>query len=533
MTNDNKFITTIFKKHPIRKNEFIYTPVKSIIVYEYEDGFYDENNNLYYSITERELLKDGNSYGTDPFVISYSEYKKSLEEELDKDVTDSEILNDLYDNFSGIYYHTKLEDNKLKVYTILTDSGVGVEVTDDYDQLEYDKELAKNIEAGKYTKTELEEIRNEIYSRKISIKQLDNILKKAEEKYLFDKQELDEYQKRGIINIEKLYKQVTKTLIAQDEAVKKFITELAMLDLDNSHKKGILLTGDTGVGKTKLIELVSKYLNKPFLIIDSTQLTMPGYTGKDIEEYLYELAEKCNFNREQAENAIVFFDEIDKKGSGKKSDVSGRGVLNQLLKFLDGETYTACKDTKNKNNTAVDINTKNMIIIAGGAFADVYNSKESKKITGFNQNKKELENSITVEDFVNKAQMPREFMGRFSVIHLKDLDSKDYERILKESDESPIIFAKNRFDLMDNVELKFTDNYYKKSSKLAETKKVGVRGLNGIVIKSIAEPFRCINKNLGVYKKVIIDDKILDDNSNYRLIKKQQKEEKGIQKVKK
>ena len=529
MINENKFITMLYKKHPIRKNEFIYTPVKSIIVDELEDGFYDYKNNVYYPITEEESLKDNNSYALDPYVFFYDDYKKAVEEEYKNDVNEHMMLKHFDKNFSKKYYLTKFSNDKVYVSAISTD--MEKKDVEDYDEIEYDIDLLKNIEEGNYSKEELEELKRDIYYRKVAIDELNELVKEAEYKSK-NNEDIDEYEKRGIININKLYKKVTKTLIAQDKAAKEFITELAMLDLDNNNKKGILVTGDTGVGKTKLIQLVAKYLNRPFLIIDSTQLTMPGYTGKDIEEYLYELIENCNYNMEEAENAIVFFDEIDKKGSAKKGDVSGQGVLNQLLKFLDGETYTACKDTKNKGNTAVEISTHKMIVIAGGAFTDVYNSKDSKKISGFNQNEKEIINEITVDDFVNKAQMPREFMGRCSVIHLRDLDSKDYERILKESDESPIIFAKNRFEIMDNVKLSFTDEYLKKSSQLAKTKNIGVRGLNGIIIKSIREPFIDINQNLGVYEEVIIDKNVLEDPKKYQLIKRKEEKNNEYQKVK-
>ena len=89
----------------------------------------------------------------------------------------------------------------------------------------------------------------------------------------------------------------------------------------------ILLTGDTGVGKTKLLKLLAKYLNKPLLIVDSTQLTIPGYKGRSLEDILWDLYVKCGENKEKAESAIIYFDEIDKKGSPGKSDVSGQGVL--------------------------------------------------------------------------------------------------------------------------------------------------------------------------------------------------------------
>lgn len=525
---ENKYITMLYKKHPIGKNEFIYKPNRSIIVLEENNTFYDYNNNEYYSLIDEQTLDTKQSYSIDPYVFFYSDYKEAFFKETKHEITDNEMTRHFYKEFKNKYYYVKYEKEQFFVSSIsISNEENNIEIEEDLNEIEYDVELIKNIEEGNYSKEELEEIKDDIKYRKIAINELDERITEAQNKYnLKLNKSVDEYEKRGLINIEKLYKQITKTLISQDEAAKEFITELAMLDLDNSNKKGILLTGDTGVGKTKLVELVSKYLNRPFLIIDSTQLTMPGYVGKDIEEYLYELLENCNFDLDLAEHAIVFFDEIDKKGSSKKGDVSGQGVLNQLLKFLDGETYIACQDTKDRKNTAIEINTSNMIVIAGGAFTDVYHSTESNKISGFNQNKNDNIKNVDIEDFVNKAQMPREFIGRCSIVHLNNLYSKDYEKILRISDESPIVSAQKRFDIMDSVKLNFTDDYFEKCSKLAESKKVGVRGLNGIVIKSISEPFRHINKHLGKYKEVILDSKVLENNNDYKLIEKEKVKQK-------
>ena len=81
--------------------------------------------------------------------------------------------------------------------------------------------------------------------------------------------------------------------------------------------------------------------------IDSTQLTTPGWVGRDIEEYLWKLYEECGRDKEKVEQAIIYFDEIDKKGSQRRDDHSKKGVLDLLLKFMDGTSYEACEDVKN------------------------------------------------------------------------------------------------------------------------------------------------------------------------------------------
>ena len=185
----------------------------------------------------------------------------------------------------------------------------------------------------------------------------------------------------------KLKDKIKKHLFNQDDALRRVLVEIARMDVkDNEKNKGILLLGDSGTGKTFLMELLAENINVPFQLVDSTQLTIPGYVGKDIEEYLWDLYEKCGKDLKKTENAIIFFDEIDKKGSNRKNDASGQGVLNVLLKFLDGTTYDACRDTKTSTEK-VRINTNKMKVIAAGAFSDVFHNEEDIK------KKEEEENS--------------------------------------------------------------------------------------------------------------------------------------------
>ena len=146
-------------------------------------------------------------------------------------------------------------------------------------------------------------------------------------------EEIEEYNKKQEIikkkmDLVKLRDEIKKYLINQDEALRRVLVEIARMDIkENENNKGILLLGDSGTGKTYLMELLAEKLDVPFLIIDSTQLTIPGYVGKDIQEYLWDLYEKCDKDVEKAEHAIIFFDEIDKKGSNRKSDSSGKVYL--------------------------------------------------------------------------------------------------------------------------------------------------------------------------------------------------------------
>ena len=191
------------------------------------------------------------------------------------------------------------------------------------------------------------------------------------------------------IDINYLHQKITKTLIAQDLPSRRVLLELnkklSYTDEElELNRQGILLTGSTGVGKTKLVSLIAKNLDIPLLIIDSTQLSMPGYKGRDIEDYLWNLYASCGRDKNKAEHAIVYFDEIDKKGSDSKSDVSGKGVLYTLLKFADGTDYTISENQQFPGLTQTTINTSKMILMAGGAFEDLYqNINKRKNKVGF------------------------------------------------------------------------------------------------------------------------------------------------------
>lgn len=328
----------------------------------------------------------------------------------------------------------------------------------------------------------------------------------------------DSYSELGLINVKEVLEKIKKTLIGQDEPAKHLLIELNSV-LSGGEKTPILITGDTGVGKTLLMTLVGKELNRPFYKIDSTKLTIPGYVGTDIEEELWKLYEKCGRDLKKAENAIVFFDEIDKKGSAHKSDVSGQGVLNVLLSFLEGGSYQACETMSSLRGQRVNMSTKNMIVIVGGAFKDVYDNINDKKGIGFGAVTKEKK-VPDEEDFRQKAGMTPEFMGRLPIrIRLNDLDEEKLYEILKNSDKSAILERTNQFK-KHGVKLTFSDEYLKELSKQAIEKKTGARGLKSAVYESTWEALGDVNENLGKYKEIIITEETAKDPKSYQKILK-------------
>ena len=407
------------------------------------------------------------------------------------------------------------------------------------------EDLILDIIDGKYTLDELRKMREDLKENQDDLEQLVETLElqiesennsssfkifgevtvaNSEDFDSEDDEETEEEKeaiKNRSIDIDALFKKVTKTLIAQDEAARRVIVELARKELDSRKKKeGILLTGPTGVGKTELMRLIAKYLNKPFYKVNSTQLTVPGYVGKDIEEVLWDLYVSCGRNLHDAENAIIFFDEIDKKGSSKKSDVSGQGVLNLLLPFIEGSTYDAVADIKS-NAQKVKIDTSNMTVILGGAFTDVYKNLVEKNNVGFNGivSSKPRYRKATTEDFVNKGQMTDEFMGRVTVVKLNDLSCEDIKRVMLESDESALKIQQEIFRKL-GVKLTFTDGYVTEIAINAEKKKTGARGLNGIIDETTWVALDDVYSHPNEYEEVKLTEKTVYDPTNYQLVKK-------------
>ena len=323
------------------------------------------------------------------------------------------------------------------------------------------------------------------------------------------------------IDFKKLYDRVTQTLIAQDEPLRRVIAELIRkIRHPEARDKAILLTGSTGVGKTKMMSLISENINVPYMKVDSTKLTIPGYVGTDIEEVLWKLYIDCGKDKKKAENAIIFFDEIDKKGSDKKDDISGKGVLNTLLPFVEGNVYTACEDTK-KAGESVQIDTSNMIVVFGGAFNDVYKelSKNGNSI-GFGREISNDSTDVTVkiEDFVEKAKMPDELMGRIStIVKLNDLDVDSIKRILLESDESAIKRQKKYFDEL-GVKLTPGYDYINRISEEAAERKTGARGISGVVDDTTWEAYADAYINVVKYSEIILGKETVEDPKQYKKV---------------
>ncbi|MCD4744867.1 MAG: ATP-dependent Clp protease ATP-binding subunit ClpX [Bacteroidales bacterium] len=305
-------------------------------------------------------------------------------------------------------------------------------------------------------------------------------------------------------------KYIDQYVIGQDEAKivlavavynhYKRITQTTVRDKDDDieiEKSNIIMVGETGTGKTLLARTIAKMLRVPFCIADATVLTEAGYVGEDVESILSRLLQVADYNTAAAEKGIIFIDEIDKisRKSDNPSitrDVSGEGVQQALLKLLEGAVVNVPPQggRKHPEQKMIQINTKNILFISGGAFDGIENiigSRLRTNMIGYSFDKKKesidkenLLQYISPTDLKKFGLIP-EIVGRLPVVtYLHPLKKETLKRILIEPKNS-LVKQFTKLFKMDNIKLSFDDNVLDFIVDKSIEFKLGARGLRSIM----------------------------------------------------
>ncbi|KFC23176.1 ATP-dependent Clp protease ATP-binding subunit ClpX [Epilithonimonas lactis] len=328
---------------------------------------------------------------------------------------------------------------------------------------------------------------------------LEELKKPREIKTFLDEYVIGQDQAKKQLSIA-VYNHYKRILHAQDENREVEI-----------EKSNIIMIGETGTGKTLLAKTIAKQLNVPFCIVDATILTEAGYVGEDVESILSRLLMVADYDVEKAEKGIVFIDEIDKiaRKSDNPSitrDVSGEGVQQGLLKLLEGSIVNVPPQggRKHPDQKYIQVNTQNILFIAGGAFdgmTEIIERRLNKQAIGFSKDKlKKTDDADYILSQINAIDLKSfglipELLGRFPIItYLEKLTKEVLVRIMKEPKNS-IVNQFTELFKMDNVKLEFTDKAISEIVEDTMNKGLGARGLRGTTEKVLEDYMFNIENN--------------------------------------
>lgn len=328
--------------------------------------------------------------------------------------------------------------------------------------------------------------------------------------------------------IGEIVSKIKENIINQDEAVKKLVVAIYrhFWLKDTGMKSNILMYGPSGCGKTALIKEISKVFDIPVWIEDMTQFTAPGYKGKSAEDILMNLYKNAGEDLEKAERSILFLDEIDKKaGKNGEEGITKSDVLTSLLKIIEGGIFNL-EEENPFGGISIQFDTSKLLVIAGGAFTDLYKGKveEKKNGIGFGANVDTIDNKpafgskLEIDDF-EKFGIPLEFIGRFkTIIRMNTLTEENLKQILKESNLSAL---KNYVKIFENkgIKLDIPEELYNKIVKIAYKHGTGARSLNIVVDNLFEEILYDIfdGKNTN---EIEISENIIEDRKAYTLKRK-------------
>jgi len=264
-------------------------------------------------------------------------------------------------------------------------------------------------------------------------------------------------------------------------------------------KTNILLVGPTGSGKTLLARSLARLLDVPFAIADATTLTEAGYVGEDVENVLLRLMQSADFDRERAEQGIIYVDEIDKIAKTQANvsitrDVSGEGVQQALLKIIEGTVANIPPQggRKHPEQQYLQLDTSNILFLCGGTFSgieEIIKKRVGKTRIGFADESAEESTAedvatmlpqLETEDLLRYGLIP-EFVGRLPTLTTLDpLGEDELVRVMVEP-RNAIIRQYQKYFELEGTSLEFEEEALRELAKEAIRRETGVRAIRSLV----------------------------------------------------